>query len=194
VKFHTKPLLILFPVAALLSAACSPNMREQPRYKPLAYSGFFADARAARQPVDGTVARGQLRQDAQFYTGKVNGAPVQKTPVPVTAELLKRGQERYDIYCSPCHGRVGDGQGMVVQRGFQPPPSYHVERLVESPDGHFFDVITNGFGVMASYASRVAPADRWAITAYIRALQLSQAATMSDVPAGERDKLMKNIK
>ena len=179
----------LVPLAALLVAACSPNMREQPRYNPLAYSGLFPDARAARQPVDGTVARGQLRQDAQFYTGKVNGVPVAKMPVPITPELLKRGQERFDIFCSPCHGRVGDGQGMVVQRGFQPPPSYHVERLVEAPDGHFFDVMTNGFGVMASYASRVAPADRWAITAYIRALQLSQAATMNDVPAGERDKL-----
>jgi mono/diheme cytochrome c family protein len=194
VRYRSRPFAILLLLGALTAAGCSPNMREQPRYKPLAYSALFADSRSARQPVDGTVARGQLRQDAQFFTGKVNGAPVAKMPVPVTPELLRRGQERFDIYCSPCHGRAGDGQGMVVQRGFQPPPSYHVERLVEAPDGHFFDVMTNGFGAMASYASRVAPADRWAITAYIRALQLSQAATIGDVPEGERDRLTKSAK
>ncbi len=193
-RLHWKSARVWFPLAALAAAACSPNMREQPRYNPLSASGLFQDGRSARPPVDGTVARGQLRRDEPFYTGKQNGAPIDKIPFPVTRQVLQRGHERFDVYCSPCHGRVGDGQGMVVQRGFQTPPSYHVERLREAPDGHFFDVMTNGFGVMASYASRVSPADRWAITAYIRALQLSQAATIDDVPAGERDKLLKNEK
>ncbi len=191
---HLKTLRVWLPLAALVSAACSPNMREQPRYNPLTASPLFQDGRAARPPVDATVARGQLRDNEPFYTGKQNGVPIDKIPFPVTRRVLERGHERFDIYCSPCHGRTGDGQGMVVQRGFQTPPSYHVERLQEAPDGHFFDVMTNGFGVMASYASRVGPADRWAITAYIRALQLSQAATIDDVPAGERDKLLKNEK
>jgi mono/diheme cytochrome c family protein len=183
----------LVPLLIVL-AGCGPDMRQQPSYKPLAYSELFEDGRAARPAVPGTVARGDLRLDAAFFTGKVEGAPVPRIPFAVNLQNLQRGRERYDIYCSPCHGRVGDGTGMVVQRGFVQPPSLHVERLREAPDGHFFDVMTNGFGVMASYASRVSPADRWAITAYIRALQFSQSAGIDDVPAEEREKLLKNEK
>lgn len=178
----------------LLVTGCSPNMREQPSYKPLAPSDLFQDGRAARPAVPGAVARGELRLDRAYFTGKVNGEPVAQIPFPVKLQTLQRGRERFDIYCSPCHGRVGDAGGMVVQRGFSPPPSFHLDRLREAPDGHFFDVITNGFGVMASYAARVNPADRWAITAYIRALQLSQAAGVDDVPPGDREKLLKSEK
>jgi mono/diheme cytochrome c family protein len=175
-------------------AGCSPDMRQQPSYKPLAYSELFEDGRAARPSVPGTVARGELRLDAAYFRGKVEGVPVPRIPFAANLQTLHRGRERFDIYCSPCHGRVGDGMGMVVQRGFVQPPSLHVDRLREAPDGHFFDVMTNGFGVMASYATRVSPADRWAITAYIRALQLSQSAGIDDVPPGEREKLLKNEK
>ncbi len=180
------PLLIL-----LLSAAgCSPNMSEQPKYNPLAPSDFFADGRSERPAVPGTVAHGSPRFGDPFFTGRMNGEVVERMPVPVTRELMERGRERFDIYCSPCHGRTGDGQGMIVRRGFREPPSYHIQRLREAPDGHFFEVITNGFGEMYSYASRVAPADRWAIIAYIRALQFSRTATLDDAPAPERGRLL----
>jgi hypothetical protein len=164
-------------------------MNDEPRYKPLAASDFFADGQSARPQVEGTIAHGHLRLDQTFYTGRANGLLVDTLPIPVTREVLARGRERFDIFCSPCHGRLGNGEGMVVQRGFQSPPSYHIERLRNAPDGHIFDVITNGFGAMASYASRVAPGDRWAIVAYIRALQLSQHAAISDVPPDERGRL-----
>jgi len=169
-------------------------MSSQPRYNPLAPSDFFPDGRSGRPAVSGTVAHGAPPAGQPFYTGKSNGEVVERMPVPVSRELLERGRERFDIYCSPCHGRVGDGEGMVVRRGFVQPPSFHVDRLREAPDGHFFDVMTNGFGVMASYAARVSPADRWAVTAYIRALQFSQAAGIEDVPPGEREKLLKSEK
>jgi cytochrome c553 len=185
-----------FPVLglALLAGGCAPNMFRQPKYKPLAKSDFFADGSAARAPVEGTVARGRLRTDERFFTGKVNGVLVATLPLTVTRGVLERGKERYEIFCSPCHGRVGDGTGMVVQRGLRRPPSYHIDRLREAPDGHFFDVITNGFGAMPSYASRIGAGDRWAITAYIRALQLSQAAKIQDVPPAERPKLLEATK
>ncbi len=173
----------------LTASGCSYNMAKQPRYNPLDPSDFFADGRSARPPVAGTVAQGQARTDDAFYAGKVNGVAVENIPFAVTREVLERGRERFDIYCSPCHGRLGNGEGMIVKRGFRQPPSYHIPRLREAPDGHFFDVITNGFGAMASYASRVEPRDRWAIAAYIRALQLSQSAGIDDVPASERAKL-----
>ncbi len=160
------------------------DMHDQPRYKPLAESRFFRDGRASRPVVEGTVARGQLHEDEHLYTGKVNGQPAAALPLELTRELLERGRERYDIFCSPCHGHAGYGDGMIVQRGLRPPPSFHIDRLRGSPPGYYFDVITNGFGTMYSYASRVAPEDRWAIIAYIRALQLSQNATPADVPAG----------
>lgn len=165
-------------------------MADQPSYKPLAKSTFFGDERSARPPVQGTVPRGELLADEYFYTGKVNGKLVEAFPFPVTQEVLGRGQERFNIYCSPCHDRVGTGQGMVVRRGFRPPPSFHIDRLRQAPVGHFFDVVTNGFGAMADYAEQVSPKDRWAITAYVRALQLSQRATLADAPEKERQRLL----
>jgi mono/diheme cytochrome c family protein len=164
-------------------------MSEQPRYTPLAASGFFADGMSARPLVEGTVARGGLRLDERYYEGKAGTQPVAEFPLAVTRELLERGRVRFNIFCTPCHGSLGNGDGIVVQRGFRAPPSYHIDRLRTAPVGHFFDVVTNGFGAMASYASRVPVRDRWAIIAYIRALQLSQQATLPDVPAAERPKL-----
>jgi len=164
-------------------------MHVQPRYNPLDPSSFFDDGRSARPAVPGTVARGELRINAHLYTGKVNGALATTFPFPLTRQVLERGRERYQIYCTPCHDEVGTGQGMIVRRGFQPPPSYHNDRLRTAPVGHFFDVITNGFGAMRSYADRVSPQDRWAIIAYIRALQLSQHAPLAELSEKERAQL-----
>ncbi|MCS6926549.1 MAG: cytochrome c [Candidatus Binatia bacterium] len=177
-------------LGCLLLVACQQEMATQPSYRPLEPSTFFADGRAARPLVPGTVARGQLKTDTHFYAGQVNGQFVDTFPFPVTRAVLERGQERYNIYCSPCHGRVGDGEGIVVHRGFQRPASFHIDRLRQAPVGYFFHVITNGFGAMYDYAARIKPADRWAIIAYIRALQLSQHATLADVPAEERQRLL----
>jgi mono/diheme cytochrome c family protein len=157
-------------------------MQDQPKNKPQSASAFFADGSSVRPPVDDTVARGQARTDGYYYTGLVNGTPVAAFPSPVTREQIDRGHERYDIYCAVCHGLTGDGDGIIVQRGFPQPPSFNTAALRNAPIGHFYDVITNGYGVMYPYASRVAPADRWAIAAYIRALQLSQHAAPQDVP------------
>ncbi len=180
-----KPLGMASLAFALLAlAACRQDMHNQPKFKPLRENTFYRDLRSERPIIEGTVARGDLEQDTYYYTGKVNGQPGTELPVPVTAELLRRGQERFNIYCSPCHSRVGDGNGMIVQRGFKRPPSYHIDRLRNAPIGHFFDVMTNGFGAMSEYKSQVSVADRWAIAAYIRALQLSQNAQQSDLPAG----------
>ncbi|HXZ39442.1 MAG TPA: cytochrome c [Terriglobales bacterium] len=170
----------------LLFAGCRQDMHDQPRFKPLAKSDFYSDLRSARPPVEGTVARGQLHEDTYFYTGKVGTNPGDYMPFPVTEAVLARGRERFNIYCSPCHSRLGDGNGMIVQRGFRTPPSYHTERLRKAPLGYFFDVMTNGFGAMPEYASQIPPRDRWAIVTYIRALQLSQNATTADVPAGQK--------
>lgn len=159
-------------------------MQNQPKYLPLRESDFFADKRASRPLVAGTVARGHLDADTYFYTGRIGNNEGDYMPFPVTAEVMARGQQRYNIYCSPCHSEVGDGNGMIVQRGYKHPPSYHSERLRRAPIGHFFDVITNGYGTMPDYSQQVQTADRWAIAAYIRALQLSQHANPSDVPAG----------
>jgi mono/diheme cytochrome c family protein len=179
----------LWPLAFLL-AGCRRDMFHQPFSKPLEPSDFFQDNHMASRPLAAhTVARGHLDADAAFYTGKVGTNLVETFPFPVTRELLERGRERFDIYCSPCHGRTGDGHGMVVQRGFPPPPSYHIARLRQAPAGHFVDVITQGYGVMYSYAQRVEPADRWAIAAYIRALQKSQDASLKEVLPVERAKL-----
>jgi mono/diheme cytochrome c family protein len=175
--------------AAVFATGCRQDMHDQPRYKPYAATDFFGDRRSARTPVAGTIARGHLREDTHFYFGKVNDAFARELPMPVTRELLARGRDRFNIYCSPCHGRTGTGEGMVVQRGFKQPPSYHEARLREEPVGYFFDVMTNGFGAMISYASRVSVEDRWAIAAYIRVLQYSQNATIEDVPAEQRQEL-----
>lgn len=173
-------------LAVLAMAGCRQDMHDQPRFKPLAMSDFYTDLRSARPPVDGTVARGQLHEDAYFYTGKVGNNPGDYMPFPVSADVLARGEQRFNIYCAPCHSRMGDGNGMIVQRGFNQPPSYHIERLEKAPLGYFFDVMTNGFGAMPDYASQIAARDRWCIVAYIRALQLSQHATSADVPAGQK--------
>ena len=165
------------PLALLIGAsACRQDMHNQPRYKPLAATNFFGDGRSERPTIPDTVARGQLHVDEARYTGKVNGQHVNYFPIQITHADVVRGQERFNIYCSPCHGRLGDGHGMVVARGFKPPPNYLEPRLVDAPVGYFFDVMTNGYGAMYSYASRVAVDDRWRIAAYIRALQLSQNA------------------
>ncbi|MFL6464127.1 MAG: c-type cytochrome [Bryobacteraceae bacterium] len=156
--------------------ACRQDMHNQPRYKPLAGTDFFGDRRSARFTIDDTVARGQLRLNDARYTGKENEKDVTAIPIQISRADIVRGQDRFEIYCSPCHGRVGDGRGMIVLRGLRQPPNFHDERLVNAPIGHFFDVITNGYGAMFPYASRVANDDRWRIAAYIRALQLSQNA------------------
>jgi len=176
-------------VLGVFVAGCRQDMHDQPKYIPLRKSTFFTDQRSARPLVAGTVARGQLREDPLFFTGKVDGADAAVFPFPIDAARMARGRERFDIYCSPCHGRTGQGDGMVVRRGYRRPPTYHQDRLREAPVGHFFDVMTNGFGAMPDYAAQIAPADRWAIAAYIRALQLSEHATVQDVPAADRDKL-----
>jgi hypothetical protein len=180
--------LLLF---AFLISGCRQDMAEQPRYDPLEASTFFADGQSARPLIPGTVARGYLREDTELYTGKSGKDFTHTFPFPVTQAVLERGRERYDIFCSPCHDRTGSGMGMIVRRGYTPPPSFHQDRLREAPVGYFFDVITNGFGAMPDYAAQIPPRDRWAIIAYIRALQLSQQATLEDVPAEERAKLGK---
>lgn len=179
--------LALVLVLSSVLTGCREDMQNQPRFKPLRKSDFYEDGMASRPLVPGTVARGELRSDTYFYTGMMpNGQVGNEMPFPVTQEVLERGRERYNIYCAPCHSRTGDGNGMIVQRGYRRPPSYHTERLRTSPLGHFFDVMTNGFGSMPDYAAQVSPHDRWAIVAYIRALQLSQNAPRQLVPAGQQ--------
>jgi hypothetical protein len=173
-------------VLALSLTACRQDMHDQPRYKPLAGTGFFGDGRSARPEIAGTVARGHLRIDSARFTGKENGQDVEEFPFPITRQDLERGRQRFDIYCSPCHSRIGDGNGIVVRRGFEQAASYHTEKLIEAPVGHFFDVMTNGFGAMPSYASQVQPDDRWRIAAWIRVLQLSENAAIDNVPSDKR--------
>jgi mono/diheme cytochrome c family protein len=167
------------------AGACRQDMHNQPKYRPLRATAFFADGSSARPLVEGTVARGTLQEDGAFFTGKVGNTLVAELPFPADEQVLNRGQERFNIYCSPCHDRTGSGRGMVVQRGYRQPPSFHDDRLRNAEAGHFFDVMTNGFGVMPDYRAQIAPRDRWAIVAYIRALQLSQHAAASDVPGGD---------
>lgn len=175
--------------AALLLAACRQDMHDQPRFEPLETSSFFADGRSARPRIEGTVARGDRAPDPHWSEGRVDGELATTFPMEVDAAVLQRGRERYDIFCSACHDRTGYGQGMVVKRGMKQPPSFHIQRLQEAPPGYFFDVITNGFGAMYDYADRIDPADRWAIVAYLRALQLSQNTQLADLGADERQRL-----
>ena len=176
-------------VMMLGAAGCRNDMHQAPRYDPLSPSTFFSDGRSERPAIPGTVAHGELRTDELRYTGKINGVTADEFPFPITHADLERGRERYNIDCSPCHDYTGSGHGVVVQRGLLQPPSYHSEKLMKMPVGHFFEVITNGYGQMYSYASRVTPDDRWRIAAYIRALQLSENATLSDVPPDQRQGL-----
>ena len=167
-------------------AGCRLDMQNQPKYIPLRESDFFADGRSERPLVPGTVPHTKEREDSSYYTGLVGDKLLDTMPVPVNRELLKRGQERFNIYCAPCHSELGDGQGMVARRGYLKPPSFHDDRLRNAPLGHFYRIMTYGSGAMPDYAQQIPPADRWAIIAYIRALQLSQAAPASDVPPGDR--------
>lgn len=176
-------------LAALLLAGCRQDMFDQPRYKPLGKSEFFADGRGSRPPVAGTIARGHLNEDEHLATGRVNGALATTFPFRVTRAVFERGRERYNIYCAPCHDAVGNGNGMIVRRGYKQPPSLHLDRLRQAPVGHFYDVIRNGLGAMPDYAVEVPVSDRWAIVAYIRALQFSQRASPEDVPAEARSRL-----
>ncbi|HEY3965292.1 MAG TPA: cytochrome c [Planctomycetaceae bacterium] len=209
----TRPRVLAALVVALLAGCDRLDMYDQPRYEPLEASDFFSDGLSARQPVEGTIPRGGLRDDEPFFTGKEAGKFVGQIPeaafqaihardprrfdqpygetsqADLRRALLERGQERFKIYCSVCHGQLGDGDGMIVRRGFRKPPSYHIDRLREAPAGHFYDVMTNGFGAMASYANRIDVSDRWAIVAYVRALQLSQNARLEDVPVEQRGAL-----
>jgi hypothetical protein len=165
----------------ILTAGCRIDMHVQPRENPLAKSDFFPDHRSARPLVEGTVARGELHADKYFYTGKLGNNPGEYMPFAVTRDDLARGQVRYNIFCAPCHSRVGDGNGYIPARGFaRKPPSFHTERLEKAPLGYIYGVITEGFGVMPDYSSQIPPEDRWRIVAYVRALQLSQHATPAD--------------
>ena len=181
--------LTLVMFVALLVAGCDNTLRQdmanQPRIDPLAPSTFFDDGRSERPIIDNTVARGSIENDS-LYEPKDSNA----FPLPLTKELLVRGKERYEIFCTPCHGIQGDGQGMVAMRGMKHPPSYHQDRLRAEPNGYYFDVVTNGFGAMYGYASQIPPKDRWAIIAYVRALQLSRNAPVGELPDGLREKLM----
>ena len=181
--------VLLVVAGCAFLAACRQDMHDAPRYEPLEASTFFTDGRGSRALVANTVARGMQREDEHLYQGKIDGQLTDSFPMPVTAEVMARGRERFNVFCAPCHGRTGQGNGMVVQRGFRAPPSFHEERLRTAPVGYFFDVQTNGFGAMADYAAQVPVADRWAIAAFIRALQFSQRATVGDVPPERRAEL-----
>lgn len=175
--------------AWLLIGGCRQDMHDQPKYIPLRESDFFGDQRSERPLPLGVVARGNLREDAYLYTGKINGVPGTVFPFPITMEDLKRGQNRFNIYCTPCHSPVGDGRGVVVQRGYKQPPAYTDPKVMQTGVGHYFDVMTNGYGAMPDYAAQISVEDRWRIAAYIRVLQLSQHATLNEVPAETRNNL-----
>jgi hypothetical protein len=185
---------LLITVSVIFALGCRQKMADQPRYDPLEPSAFFEDGLSARELVPGTIARGRLRDDAHLHEGLVNGVPAKTFPFPVTLDSLRRGRERFDIYCSPCHSRTGNGDGMIVRRGFSRPPSFHTQRLRDLPPGHFFRVITRGFGAMPDYRYQVEPHDRWAIIAYIRTLQLSQNAPLAALPPKERSRLEGEIR
>jgi mono/diheme cytochrome c family protein len=178
-------ILLLCAAGALWLASCRLDMQVQPKFIPLRENDFYPDHRSARAPVEGTIARGQLEDDPLLYTGKVDGKPADQFPFAITKDDLERGRERFNIYCSPCHSQLGDGTGMVVQRGFKKPPSYFEPRLMNAPVGHFFNVMTNGWGAMGDYSAQVPVADRWRIAAYIRALQFSQSAKGGNPPAAQ---------
>ena len=181
--------LSLLLIAGGVSIGCRQDMQDQPKYIPLRPDSFFADGRSARPLPEGTVARGLLRADKAFYTGKLGNDFIDRIPFPVDRAVLVRGQERFNVYCSPCHGRLGNGLGMIVRRGLKRPPSYHIDRLRQVPLGYFYDVITNGFGAMPDYAMQIEPRDRWSVAAYIRVLQYSQNASINDVPPEMRGEL-----
>lgn len=176
---------------AATATACRQDMHDAPKYEPLEKSAFFKDHRASRQLVEGTIARGKLKEDTLLFTGRDANGLSETFPFPVTEGVLARGQERFNIYCSPCHSRVGDGNGMIAQRGYKHPPTFHDDRMRGMAAGYYVNVITNGFATMPSYALQVAPADRWAIAAYIKALQLSKHVSASDLTSADQAKVEK---
>jgi mono/diheme cytochrome c family protein len=171
--------------ATLVLAGCRQDMHNQPKFIPQRGTAFFADGRSARPQVENTVGRDQMHEDAYFYTGLQGGKEGDGLPIPLTEATIARGQERYNVYCTPCHSRVGNGAGMIVQRGYRPAGNFHTDRLRNAPLGHFFSVITNGYGAMPDYSAQLTPEDRWAVAAYVRALQLSQNAKQADVASGQ---------
>ncbi|MFP5230410.1 MAG: c-type cytochrome [Acidobacteriota bacterium] len=177
----------------MLAAGCRQDMQNQPRMFPQRGTTLFADGRSVRPQVEHTVARGQLYEDDYFYTGLMNGKEADMMPFPVTMTVLARGQERFNVYCTPCHSRVGNGAGMIVQRGYKPAGNFHDAKRLAQPLSHYFYVMTNGFGAMPDYKAQIAPVDRWAIAAYIRALQFSQNAKLGDVPAGTQVESLTSI-
>ncbi|MBT7863434.1 MAG: cytochrome c, partial [Gemmatimonadetes bacterium] len=189
---HRRPYLVAFALLVSMSALAGCDLRQrmydQEKYEAHEATSFFKDGLTSRPPIEGTIARGGLRLDAHLFEGKVNGELATTLPAAIQfdRELLERGQQRYDIYCSPCHDRSGSGNGIVVQRGLKQPPSFHQDRLRDAAIGYYYDVITNGFGSMFSYASRIQVNDRWAVAAYIRALQLSQEAAYDELPAEDQ--------
>jgi mono/diheme cytochrome c family protein len=191
---------LFLPLCALALTGCRQDMHDQPKYKPLGQTDFFTDNRQSRPVLANTVARGDLRDgDSEFYTGKSTKlgkdgkeADVEVFPITVDKALIERGHERFDVFCSPCHGRLGNGLGMIVRRGFKQPPSYHIERLRTAPVGHFFDVVTNGYGAMYNYAAQITPRDRWAIISYIRVLQYSENQKADQLSAEAKAKLPAN--
>jgi hypothetical protein len=176
--------LRLAALALLFTAGCRQDMHNQPKFYPQRGTTFYADGRSVRPQIEHTVARSQLREDTFFYTGLIDGKEQDMLPFPATLAVLQRGEERYNVYCTPCHSRVGNGAGMIVQRGYKPAGNFHDAKRLAEPLSHYFYVITNGYGAMPDYSAQLVPADRWAVTAYIRALQLSQNAKLADVPQG----------
>lgn len=184
--------LALFCLAGglpLFISGCRQDMHNQPKYVTYRSSEFFPDGLSERQPVVGTVARGELHEDSYFYSGKINGKEGDVFPFPITQAVMERGRERFDIYCSPCHSRVGDGVGMIVKRGYRQAINFHDPKVVAETVGHYYDIISHGFGAMPDYAAQIEPADRWAIAAYIRALQYAQNGTLADIPSDRRGEL-----
>jgi Cytochrome C oxidase, cbb3-type, subunit III len=180
-------------VASMFAVGCRQDMQDEPKFFPQRGTSFYADGRSVRPQVENTVARNQLHEESYFYTGITDGKEGDGMPFPVTMQVLERGQERYNVYCTPCHSRVGNGAGMIVQRGYAPAGNFHTARLETAPLGHFFHVISNGYGAMPDYSAQIVPADRWAIVAYIKALQLSQKATQADVPTDDHVEPLSSI-
>ena len=180
-------------LVTLLAAGCRQDMQNQPKFVPQRGTTFYADGRSVRPQVENTVARGQLHEDAYYFTGMTGDKEGDTMPFPVTMTVLARGQERFNLYCTPCHSRVGNGRGMIVQRGYKQAANFHDAKRLAQPVGHYFNVMSHGYGAMPDYAAQLTVADRWAVAAYIRALQLSQAAKMSDVPAGARVQSLSDV-
>ncbi len=180
-------------VSMILLVGCN-DMADRARVKPLEESKYYADRQTSRMLPEGTIARGFLREDELLFTGKVNGQFADQFPFPVTADIMNRGQNRYTTFCAPCHGRLGDGRGMIVLRGFPQPNSFHADSVRTKPAGYYVDVISNGFGRMYSYAASVPVHDRWAIVAYIRALQLSRRVGFNDLSQTEQQRMTESMK